>query len=137
MTLPALLKKYFAKEMDAIQIIRILSGSFNPEHAITILSLICTITRHEQGDIDTETFKAVWKIDQEGVFNDGDYPIEYDDMTLKDLEEALEKLQKKAEGLEDLKDDSDLSQDIALMVSYLAHRAREEDKAEEEQKNAN
>jgi len=58
-----LLTKYFDKEIDAIQIIRSLSGMFDPQHAVTLLSLICTITRHEQGDIDTETFKKVWKID--------------------------------------------------------------------------
>lgn len=60
MTLESKMNKYFDGEIDAIQMIRELSGMFDPEHAITLLSLICTITRHEQGDIDTETFKAIW-----------------------------------------------------------------------------
>lgn len=54
------LEQYLDGKIDAISFIRMLSGMFNPDHAMTILSLICTITRHEQGDIDTETFKAIW-----------------------------------------------------------------------------
>lgn len=59
-----LLNSYLNKETDAIQTIRTLSGVFNSEHAIDILSLICTITRHEQGDIETQTFRSAWKLDE-------------------------------------------------------------------------
>lgn len=64
MTLKDAVYRYFDGEVDAIQLIRDLSGMFNPDHAVTLLSLICTITRHEQGDIDTETFKKVWFKDE-------------------------------------------------------------------------
>ena len=59
-----LLNDYLNKKIDAISTIRRLSGMFNPDHAVTVLSLVCTITRHEQEDIDTETFRAVWKLDE-------------------------------------------------------------------------
>ena len=59
-----ILSDYLNKKTDSITVIRKLSGMFNPDHAITILSLICTITRHEQGDIDTETFKAIYKLEE-------------------------------------------------------------------------
>lgn len=65
MSLKEMMSSYFKKETDAITVIRTLSGMFDPKHAIDILSLICTITRHEQGDIDTETFKKVWKFEDE------------------------------------------------------------------------
>jgi len=64
-----LLNRYLDGEEDAISIIRALSGMFDPKHAITLLSLICTITRHEQGDIDTETFRAVWLKEKEDEDN--------------------------------------------------------------------
>lgn len=57
--------EYFDGKVDAIQIIRELSGIFNPKHAVSLLTLICTITRHEQGDIETETFKKIWFKDEE------------------------------------------------------------------------
>jgi hypothetical protein len=60
-----LLNQYFNKELDAITLIRTLSGMFNPDKAVSLLTLICTITRHEQGDIDTDTFKAIWHLGKE------------------------------------------------------------------------
>ena len=63
MTMKEMMFKYFTGELDPIQMIRNLSGMFDPKHAVSLLTLICTITRHEQGDIDTETFINVWKFD--------------------------------------------------------------------------
>ena len=60
MTLVKLINEYLDGEKDAITTIRILSGIFNPDHMMTILTLICQITRHAQGDLDTETFRRVY-----------------------------------------------------------------------------
>lgn len=57
MTISDRLEEYLEGETDAIQVIRELTGVFNPEHAIGILSLVCSITRVEQGDMDREFFK--------------------------------------------------------------------------------
>lgn len=65
MTLIDLLNKYLNKDIDAISTIRRLTSIFNPEAAIDILSLINSITRHEQGDIDTKTFRKVWDLDRD------------------------------------------------------------------------
>lgn len=45
-----------------IQLIREISGAFNPDHAVDLLALINQVTRLQQGDLDIETFKAVWDI---------------------------------------------------------------------------
>jgi hypothetical protein len=60
MTLKDLLEKYLNGQMTAIHLIRVLSGMFNPDHAINILALICQITRIEEGDLDKETFREIW-----------------------------------------------------------------------------
>lgn len=57
------LTMYFNKETSAVELIRALSGIFNPDMAVNILALINQICRHEQGDLDTETFKSMFKID--------------------------------------------------------------------------
>ena len=57
-----LLNNYVDQKTDAITVIRALSGMFNPDYAIDILTIICSITRVEQGDMDRETFKAVFKL---------------------------------------------------------------------------
>lgn len=57
-----LLNNYVDQKTDAITVIRALSGMFNPDYAIDILTIICAITRVEQGDMGRETFKAVFKI---------------------------------------------------------------------------
>jgi hypothetical protein len=57
-----LLNNYLAGKINAIETIRTLSGMFNPDHAIAILSIICNITRIEQGDLDKETFKELYKL---------------------------------------------------------------------------
>lgn len=46
-----------------IQLVRDLSGAFNPDHAVDILALINQVTRLQQGDLDVETFKEVWGIE--------------------------------------------------------------------------
>jgi hypothetical protein len=62
-----MLNDYLDKKTDAITVIRKLSGMFNPDYAIDILSIICTITRHEQGDIETETFREIYKLKDEVI----------------------------------------------------------------------
>jgi hypothetical protein len=59
MTLIEASQEYLNGKTDAIALIRTLSGMFNPDHAVTLLTFICAITRIEQGDLDKETF---WKI---------------------------------------------------------------------------
>ncbi len=63
MTLKDLLIQYFNKEVSAVEAIRMLTAMVNPDHAIDILALVNQICRHELGDLDTETFKAVYKIE--------------------------------------------------------------------------
>lgn len=55
-----LLLQYLNGETSAIKTIRTLSGIFNPDHAVSILAIICSITRVEEGDMDKETFKEVF-----------------------------------------------------------------------------
>lgn len=121
MSLKEIMRQYFMGELDAISVIRMLSGMFNPDHAQTLLSLICTITRHEQGDIDTETFNAVWKFGIDLKYNKGDYPAQYDTMPMEALKEELEKMQKTPE---------DKEKDISLLIGYLMYRERKNSKKE-------
>lgn len=60
MTLAQLLDDYVDGKQNAIHTIRTLSGMFDPKHAITLLTLICAITRVEEGDLDKETFKEIY-----------------------------------------------------------------------------
>lgn len=55
-----LLEEYLEGKSDAITVIRTISGMFNPDHAIILMALICSITRIEQGDLDKETFRSIW-----------------------------------------------------------------------------
>lgn len=59
-----LLDSYITKKVSAISTIRRLSGMFRPEQAVTALTLICSITRVEEGDLDIETFKKIWKVNE-------------------------------------------------------------------------
>ena len=150
MTLANQLNRYFDKKLDAIALIRSLSGMFDPEHAVNLLSLICTITRHEQGDIDTGTFRSVWKIpnEEEIMFTPGgDYPQEYDALGIPELREELIKLKLlqdkmnailygKEEGpkVDDISIETDIeaiSHDIELLECYILYRMKkEEDESE-------
>ena len=60
MTIKQLLEEYLEGKQSAIHVIRTLSGMFDPNHAVGILTLICAITRAEEGDLDKETFKEVY-----------------------------------------------------------------------------
>jgi hypothetical protein len=60
MTIKSLLDEYIDGHQTAIRTIRTLSGMFEPKHAIAILTLICAITRVEEGDLDKETFKEIY-----------------------------------------------------------------------------
>jgi len=135
MKLKELMRQYFMGETDAISVIRTLSGMFDPKHAASLLSLICTITRHDQGDIDTKTFNDVWKFNLNLEFNDGNYPQQFDAMTIeelnkekvdleKQLNELQEKGQKKALTLDEADDVTTLSQDISLIKAYIKFRGK-------------
>lgn len=43
-----------------VELIREISGMFNPDHAVDLLALINQLTRLQLGDLDVETFKKVW-----------------------------------------------------------------------------
>jgi len=141
MTMKQMMSKYFMGEIDAISLIRMLSGMFDPEHATSLLTLICTITRHEQGDIDTETFNEVWKFGIDLKFNGGDYPEEYDTMPMEALKKVLEDMTaRQTEKVEQRKNSADpivdeegisieadltgLEHDTSLLISYLMYRER-------------
>jgi len=126
MTTKELMKQYFVGELDAISLIRMLSGMFDPKHAVHWLTLICAITRHEQGDISTEDFNEVWKFGIDLKFNKGDYPEEYDTMPMESLKQELEKLKKDSE-------DGNRDQDISLLISYLIYRERKNKKEASEE----
>ena len=65
MTFKEVLLSYLNKETDAISTIRTLSGMFNPEAAVPLLAVICSITRIEQGDMDPEVFRSIYKLDED------------------------------------------------------------------------
>ena len=60
MTIIDLLEDYSNGTRTAIQVIRDMTGIFNPEHAASILPFVCAITRVEQDDLDMETFRTVY-----------------------------------------------------------------------------
>lgn len=62
MSIKELISSYLNKEISAMEAIRMVTGIFNPDAAMDLLVLINQISRHELGDLDTETFKAVYKI---------------------------------------------------------------------------
>lgn len=143
MTMKDLMKQYFMGELDAISLIRMLSGMFDPKNATTLLTLICTITRHEQGDIDTDTFNSVWKFGIDLQFNNGDYPHEYDTMDLKELQSELEStiiaLKDKQEirhntvgpiadedGISIEADITGLDHDVSLLTTYITYRIKKD-----------
>lgn len=63
MSLKDLIAKYLNKEVTAVDAIRQITGMFNPDYAVDLLALVNQICRHEQGDLDTETFKSVYGIE--------------------------------------------------------------------------
>lgn len=60
MSIKDLIVEYLDGNRDAISTIRAISGAFNPEIATNLLSLICAITRIEQGDLDKETMRKIY-----------------------------------------------------------------------------
>jgi len=146
MTMKELMRQYFMGEIDAISLIRMLSGMFDPKNAASLLSLICTITRHEQGDIDTETFNEIWKFGIDLKFNKGDYPAHYDTMPMEALKEELEKMKAEQDkqytkivesdnspNAEESADEVALEHDISLLVSYLMYRERKNERDSEDE----
>ena len=146
MTLADKFNMYFAGKLDALSLIRQLSGMFDPKQAVDILTLICTITRHEQGDIDEDTFRQVWKLptEVEVMFRKGaDYPQEYDEMSMKDLKKELERMvtdlerlqKKKLDTPEPIIDENGISietdiiglaPDVSLLTTYITYRMKKD-----------
>lgn len=62
MSIREALQKYVNKEMTAIEFLRLLSGAFNPDMAADLLALVNQVCRHEEGDLDTETFKSLYDL---------------------------------------------------------------------------
>lgn len=68
MTIKDVLAKYLEDIEGAdhakatIELIRQLSGAFNPDHAVDILALINQITRLHSGDLEIEVFKEIWEL---------------------------------------------------------------------------
>jgi hypothetical protein len=60
MTIIDLLTQYSEGKREAIQVIRDMSGMFDPKHAVTLLTYVCAVTRVEQGDLDMECFREVY-----------------------------------------------------------------------------
>lgn len=60
MSILDLLNEYLEGKTNAIGTIRRLSGMFNPDHAVTLLTLICAITRVEEGDLEKDMFRDLW-----------------------------------------------------------------------------
>jgi len=64
MTLKEWLTAFADKKVTAIEVITVLSGMFNPSQAVDILALVNQIARVESGDMDRETFRAVWELEE-------------------------------------------------------------------------
>jgi hypothetical protein len=62
MSIKEAISKYLNKSMTSTELIRMLSGMFNPDIAVDLLVVINQVCRHEQGDLDTETFKSLYEI---------------------------------------------------------------------------
>lgn len=61
MTLGDLINEYADGKKDAITTIRTLTAMFNPDFAIDVLALVNQITRVEQGDLDRDLFRDLYK----------------------------------------------------------------------------
>jgi hypothetical protein len=68
MTIIDACKKYLNGDDDAINMIRGLSGIIIENQAILRLTLICAITRIEQGDLDKDTFWEVYLKQEKGTW---------------------------------------------------------------------
>lgn len=64
MTLIDVLNQYIEGKSNAISTIRKISSVFDPQSAVDLLALINSITRHELGDMDKNTFKEVWGLSE-------------------------------------------------------------------------
>ena len=60
MTLIELCEEYLEGKRTAINVIRTISGMFNPDHAVHLLTFVCAITRIEEGDLDKDTFRKIY-----------------------------------------------------------------------------
>lgn len=58
--------EYLDGDIAAIDLIRTLSGAFDPRDAVSILAMICAICRVEQGDLDKETLRSFLIRDADG-----------------------------------------------------------------------
>lgn len=62
MKIKDLLQEYVDKNQTATQVIGLLTGIINPDQAINILAIVNQIARHANGELDTQTFKSIWKL---------------------------------------------------------------------------
>ena len=62
MSLKEALNQYLNKQISAMELIRLLTGIVNPDHAVDTLAIINQVTRLELGDQDVDTFKAIFKL---------------------------------------------------------------------------
>ena len=60
MTIVQICEDYLNGTINAIRLIRVLSGIFDPKASVEILTLICAITRIEEGDLDKEDFRSIY-----------------------------------------------------------------------------
>jgi Ca2+-binding EF-hand superfamily protein len=51
---------YLDGKITSNDLIRSLSGAFDPNHAVTLLALINGVTRVEDGDMDKDMFRSIY-----------------------------------------------------------------------------
>lgn len=61
MLIKDLLLEYLDGKHNAIQVIRQLSGMFDPRNAVNILATINQVTRVEQGDLEKDLLRSMLK----------------------------------------------------------------------------
>lgn len=63
MSIREALQQYINEEITAIELIRLLTGVFDPDNALELMALINQVCRHEEGDIPTVEFKKIYDLD--------------------------------------------------------------------------
>lgn len=59
MTIQKAFQDYVDKKATAIDVINLMTGIINPDHAVDICALINQITRVEKGEMEIEIFKEM------------------------------------------------------------------------------
>jgi len=152
MTLADKLNLYFDGKIDAISLIRQLSGMFDPKKASELLTLICSITRHVQNDLDEETFRYVWKLPTTTELllkKELNNFKGYEEKSVEEIKEELIQMTAQQKELVEknklgpsvdengISIEADLTgveHDISVLSTYLTYRMRREEKDEENDK---